>query len=135
VALTEQYKKAGRRTVDHGRTLAERQLRQTRVLAFLDWCSCRGVQTFAGLRQEHYAGFIRRLQNDGLADRTIYRYRLALREFFRRWQIKIRVTTPKQKKTGAWKEDVRIILERIVELDPVLRARIVEELERTKANE
>lgn len=134
MTLTEQYKQAGRRTVDHGRTHAERKLRQTRVLAFLDWSFCRGVRNFAGLRQEHYGGYIRQLQKDGLAERTIYRHRLALREFFRRWKIKVRVTTPKQRRAGAWREDVRKILEKIVELDPALRERIVEELERTKAN-
>lgn len=131
--LTEQYKRAGRRTVSHGRSPAERRLRQTRVLEFLDWCDVQGVRTFAGIRQEHYASFIRRLHNDGLAERTIYRYRLALREFVRRWSIRVTVATPQQKRVGSWLEDIREILERIEEMDPVLRARIIEALEKGKA--
>jgi hypothetical protein len=133
MSLTDQYKRAGRRTVNHGRPPAERRLRQARVMKFLDWCDIKGVQTFAGIRQEHYASFIRRLHNDGVAERTVYRYRLALREFVRRWSIRVTVAAPQQKRAGSWLEDIRGILERIEEMDPVLRARIMEALKKGKA--
>jgi hypothetical protein len=130
MTLVHRYKAAGRRTVDHGRSPAERQLRQTRVLKFLDWCDIRGVMSFGGIQQQHYAGFVRQLQTEGLAERTIYRYRLALREFFRRWKVKIKVAVPRQKRADAWRSEVQKALDRIPDLNTALRDRIMTEMEK-----
>lgn len=132
MTLIDQYKRAGRRTVNHGRPAAERRLRQARVVKFLNWCETRGVQTCGGIQQVHYASFVRYLHEEGLSERTIYRYRLALREFFRRWKIRVRVvTSPRIRRTR--REEVADTLSRIPEISPALRSRIIEEFE--KGNE
>lgn len=132
MSLIDQYKRAGRRTVNHGRPPAERRLRQMRVVKFLDWCEVRGVQTFGGIQQEHYAAFTRHLYEQGLSERTIYRYRLVLQEFFRRWRIRVRVATSPRRRGRTRIEEMAETLSRIPELSPALRARILKEVGKGK---
>jgi hypothetical protein len=89
--LKEEYFQMGKRNHRPDKSEAERRTADDRILAFLAFCEVRGVWRLEGIRQEHYAAFVRELACRGRSGWTIYKYQLAIRGMAKRRGLRIRI--------------------------------------------
>ena len=64
--------------------------REQKIKAFLAFCARRGVKRIRDIREEHYRQFVAEVLN-AKATETKRKYLLALREFFKRAHLPIRI--------------------------------------------
>jgi hypothetical protein len=91
MSLTEEYLKNGDRNFDHGRSASERDLRAERVCQFLRYCQAMGINRIGKIQQFHMDQYVEELHRKGRSGWTIYKYKLSVGEFARRWRLSLRI--------------------------------------------
>jgi site-specific recombinase XerD len=85
----EQYKRLYLR-YKHQYSKDSNRKREQKIKAFLEFCAKHGVRRVKDIREEHYRLFVSEVLNNK-ATETKRKYLLALREFFQRAHLPIRV--------------------------------------------
>jgi hypothetical protein len=128
--LREQYRQRGRRNHPVGTPEGERKNAAARVGVFLDYVECHGVRYLQQIEQRHFAAFLDELRKRGKADRTIYRYKIAIRSLAKRHGLGIVVRTATRTLCERRREQVLRIIGKYPGLAEQHRAGLIAELER-----
>lgn len=113
LTLEDEYLKLGKRNHRPDTSKAARRVVEKRVLLFLNFCGIRGVHGLDGIRQEHYAAFIRDLATRRRSGWTIYKYQLAIRGMVRRRGLRIRIDACLPRQKGNRRKRIMIALDTV----------------------
>jgi site-specific recombinase XerD len=131
--LEEQYLQWAQRNHPPGRPPRECRLVEGRIRSFLRFCEGRGIDRIRRIGQPEVAAYLDRLARQGKAPSTVYRVRLALREFAESRRLPVHLARDhRPARRLIARARVREIIEAAIYLSPEQRTRLLADLEEVK---